>query len=181
MRAKGAILAACLLVGLAGACGARRLEPTVSSPFTEADAGPFDGAADLLGVPGDLPGGWRVRWEEHLRLRAERSDVIAVVALPAARIDSTPERVTTYRLLARVERILKGEAFETLELPLREGDPGWATVEGREDRILDGRFIAYVKWYRPSEDEPVRARWHLSPASEDVLQETEAAIAALED
>jgi hypothetical protein len=177
MRALGLALLALFAV----ACGGARLEPTVSSPFTEADAGPFDDAVDRLEVPEQLPGGWGTRWAAQLRHRAARSDVIAVVHVPATRIDSTPERVTTYRLLATVERTLKGDAFETLELPIREGELGWETVQGHEDRILDARFVAYVKWYRPSEDEPVRAHFHLSPASEEVVRATEAALAAVEE
>ncbi len=198
MAPRAALLAA--LLATVAACGAGRTGPRVSSPFTEADATAFDDAVDRLATPEGLPEGFRERWQRRLCMRSSRSDVVAVVTVRNLRLDTNPDRVSRYRVVAHVERQLFGDEIEELALSVREGDIGWDTVAGREDKILGGTFIAYVKWYhradegegesldarREADEEdddelPVDAHWHLSPASEQVLRRTERALASREE
>jgi hypothetical protein len=181
------------------ACGAS-LGPRVSSPFTAGDAEVFDDAFDRLATPTDLPEGFRERWQRRLCKRAARSDVVAVVTVPNIRVDTNPDRVSRLRIIAHVERQLFGDGIDELVLPVREGEVGWDTVSGREDELLGGTFVAYVKWVHRDDDEepglsarassedaeaederPVEAHWHLSPASEQVVGATERALVARED
>ncbi len=186
-------------LALVAACGGAQ-GPRVSSPFTESDAEVFDDAVDRLSTPADLPEGFRERWQRRLCRRSARSDVVAVVTIPSVRADTNPDRRSRYRIVARVERQLHGEAIDELVLPVREDDPGYETVHGRDDALLEGTYVAYVKWYHrrddgdavgfdariedgegdDEDDLPVDAHWHLSPASEQVLEATERALEARE-
>jgi hypothetical protein len=75
-----------------------------------------------------------------------------------------------------VERTLLGEADKELELRVRDGQPGFPTVHENLQRIQDRSFLVFVKWYRDDVGERA-ARFHLSPASEAIVSETEKIVA----
>ena len=50
---------------------------------------------------------------------------------------------------------------------------GYQTVRMNEDRLLDGSFVAFVKWgLDPDSSDPV-AHWHLSPNSDQVREKVD--------
>jgi hypothetical protein len=61
-----------------------------------------------------------------------------------------------------------------IELAVNETQPGYLSVRENMSRIADKQYVAYVK-QSPDGDNA----WHLSPASEQVLRETESKITQL--
>lgn len=160
-----------LAIAVAAGCGgasASVLRP--SSPFTEEDARYFDGSVDFVEDPSALEGRWADSWDEELEERVGRLDVLAAVEVHTLRTDVDLERRRTYRLFARVDRQLYGDVeLDELELVVREGEPGFPTVADNQRRVLHQPFLAFVKFAESPEDGNVRARWHLSPVSQPVL------------
>lgn len=164
-------LATLTLVGTIAATGcgaaAREIVPVVSSPFTEAHAALFDDGMDLVRDPRMLDGHYLETWEDELDQRVGEADLVAVVTIRTLRTDVDLDRRQTYRLIGHVDRAWLGEVGEELMLAVREGQRGFALVRTNERRLLDEQYIAFVKWAE-EEDGSVRARWHLSPATEQV-------------
>ena len=170
------IFSAVVLV-LATSCGPAINPAVVTSPFT-ADLEPlFDDGVDFFAEPAALEGSWRDSAIRDTQGRADAADVVAVVEITTVHTDSDPAQRTSFRLVARVERtILGGTPSEDLRLSCREGAPGYPTVADNQDRLLNHRFVVYLKWYE-AEGGQVEAHWHLSPASDGVLVEAERAVA----
>jgi hypothetical protein len=161
-------LALLSLLVLVSACGSttREIVPVVTSPFTDADGALFDNGLDLVSDPRLLEGQWLDTWEDELDRRVSRADVVALVTVRTLRTDVDLDRRQTYRLLTHVDRTYLGEVSDDLSLAVREGETGFGTVRTNERRLLGEQYIAFIKW---ADDEGnVRARWHLSPAAEQV-------------
>jgi hypothetical protein len=95
------------------------------------------------------------------------ADVVAVVTAGTLRTDVDPEQRHTYRLIVHVDRVLYGEHVGTeLELIVTENAGGFASVDENERQILNQQFLVFIKWARV--DRVTRARWHLSPATDQV-------------
>ena len=59
------------------------------------------------------------------------------------------EQRDTFRLIAHVEQVRLGEGVpEELTLIAREGDPGFGTIHDNEERVLNQRFVGYLRWTR---------------------------------
>lgn len=165
------IALACVSAALAGAsgCGGPSTpEIVVTGPFTEEHALAFDNAVDYFAEPSQLEGGWLRDWEEDIDRRVSLADAIAIVEVTTLRTDVDLDRRETYRLLTRVVRERHGELPDDLTLIVRQSDAGYGTVHGNDARILNQRFIAFLKWVE--EEGRIIPRWHLSPASDSVVR-----------
>ncbi|MCG8553861.1 MAG: hypothetical protein MJD61_01015 [Proteobacteria bacterium] len=169
---KGGLRSACLtmvvfLVGC-GADGALRLPV---SEFTAEHAQLYEDGVDFVHDPRALSGRWRMNWERELHDRVRWADFIGVVRVSNILVEVDPEQHTSYRLRTQVEQPLLGEAPNELELPSAYGQAGVDSVARNQQRLLNARLVAYVKWYRNDLGE-IAAHWHLAPASRPVLRRT---------
>lgn len=162
-------IALCVLVS--GACGGpAQVTVSPTSPFSEADALLFDDGVDLMSDPSALGGRWSADWEREFKARVERSDAVLIGEVTTLRTDVDPEQQTTYRLVVRVEEVVRGKVpADEILLSASEGASGYSSVARSMKRIMNKRFVVLLKWYR-STDTKVDAHWHLMPASEPVTR-----------
>lgn len=167
---------------LALACGGpQETVAVVTSPFTDEHAVLFEDGLDLVRDPRVLEGHWLSSWEDELARRTGFADVVALVTIRTLRTDVDLDRRRTYRLMTHVDRVLHGERVgEEIVLIVREGEGGFGTVETNERQLLDRQYLAFIKWAE-DEDGTVRARWHLSPATDQVAGRVRAALRRRED
>jgi hypothetical protein len=164
-------LAGSLLLLLA--CGASNPTPKTSPPLTEEQAQSFENGVDFVASLEGIEGRWRDDWDKELQVRVGSSDLIALVTVRTLRTDTDPEQRVTHRLHARVDRELVGSANEEIELAVHAEAPGFNSVHQNLARLSDKQFVAYVR------RGPDALHWHLSPASEQVVTETESKITEL--
>lgn len=162
-----------LWMAMALGCGGSAVTAAaVTSPFTDEHAQVFDNGLDLVRDPQALEGTWLSTWESDIDRRVGWSDVVALVTVRTLRTDLDLDRRQTYRLIARVDRVLYGENVgEELELRVQQGQAGYRSIEESERRLLDQQFLVFVKWADEEDSQQghiVRARWHLSPATDGV-------------
>lgn len=151
----------------------------VVTPMTSAQGVVFENGIDYIDDPALLEGSWLETWEQEIDLRVRSADVVGYVRITTMRTDTDLERHETHRLVAHIDTLRLGEGVgEELELVVREGDPGFDTVHNQDRRILNQRFVAFVKWTQESEGMPIVARWHLSPASERVVRRVNSLVEA---
>lgn len=156
-------------VAFACGCGGGSGQIKTSSDFTVEHAEFFEDGVDYVANPDVLEGRWRDDWQRELEKRLEYADFIGVVTVTTLRTDIDPGRRTSYRLMTKVDKRLFGEAPKAgLTLLVRDGQPGYETVDGNQRRILDERFVVFVKWYE-NDNELISAHWHLSPASDVIV------------
>lgn len=156
------------LAPLAACGGPQETVAVVTSPFTSEHEAVFEDGLDLVRDPRVLEGQWLTSWEDELDHRVTLADVVALVTVRTLRTDVDLDRRQTYRLVSRVDRVMLGQNVgEELVLSVREGEGGFGTVQTNERSLLDSQYIAFVKWAE-DEDGAVRARWHLSPATDQV-------------
>ena len=161
------------LVGLIGtvltlACGPAAQPIVVTGPFTAEHETAFENGIDYIADPTILEGSWLRSWEDDIDRRVHLSDAIAFVTITTLRQDVDLDRHETFRLIARVDRERHGTLPDEISFVVRQGQPGFGTVTGNDARILNQRFVAFVKW--AEEDGQIVGRWHLSPASERVVR-----------
>ena len=164
-----------LLLGFA-ACGGRssaNVQYTASSPEQERA---FEHGVDFIAALEGIEGRWRNDWEHDLQVRVASADFIGTVKVKTLLTETDPEQRVTHRLVGTVERTLSGDAGKEVELRVREGQLGFATVHDNLQRIQDRSFVAFVKWYRDDAGEKA-AHFHLSPASEAIITQTERTVA----
>lgn len=158
------VLAAC-----GGANGSENPAMRPSSPFTAEHAKFFDDAVDLIREPEVLGGRWAEEWDEDLRGRVGYADLVARVVVQTLRTDTDLEHRNTYHLVCQINEVLHGESpGRSTEVAVSEGTGGFETVARNERRIVDGRFILFVKWYSDDAGE-VKAHWHLTPATRELV------------
>ncbi len=166
------LLLACSVL-LALACGAKQ-KPRATVPLTPDQLKAFDRGVDFVATLEGLEGRWRDDWDRDLALRVAGSDRIAVVTVRTLRTDTDPQQHVTYRLVVQIDRNLLGDASaKEVELPVGTGEPGFMSVQENLGRIADQQFVAYIK------GDPAGTHWHLSPASEPILTETQGKITEL--
>lgn len=166
---------------LAHGCGGGPVQMRTSSEFTDLHAEFFEDGVDYVANPDVLEGRWREEWQREIEKRLEYSDFIGVVTVITLRTDIDPGRKTSFRLMTTVDKRLLGEAPKGgLTLLVRDGQPGYETVAGNQRRILDESFVAFIKWYE-DENELISAHWHLSPASDVILDRIRELISRRED
>jgi hypothetical protein len=160
------------LVFLAGACAGAATGLEVTSPFTEEDARVFGDGVDFIADPAGLEGPWYDSWHSEMEHRVKAADLIAAITVRTMRTDVDLDRRRTMRVVADVDDVVLGKApGDEVVLVVREGQSGFASVEGNEKRILNQAFMAYIKWYRRDDGE-VAAHWHLAPATPGIVSET---------
>jgi hypothetical protein len=162
------------LLFLTVACGGAKTT-TVVTPLTPEQAKAFDHGIDFVTTLEGLEGRWRDDWDQDLQVRVSSADLIAAVTVRTLRTDTDPTQRVTYRLVAHVDRELVGEQGDKeLELAVNDAQPGYLSVRENMTRIADKQYVAYVKRGPDGGD-----AWHLSPASDQVLSETESKITQL--
>lgn len=152
------------------ACGGPSAAPKTAPPLTEEQAKSFEDGIDFVASLEGIEGKWRDEWDRELQIRVGAADLIALVTVRTLRTDTDPEQKVTHRLHARIDRELVGDVGEEIELAVRADQPGFNSVHQNLARIGDKQFVAYVR------KGPERLHWHLSPASEEVVSETERTI-----
>ena len=161
-----------------GGGGASSTHP--SSPFTAEHAKFFDDAVDLIREPGVLGGRWAEEWDEDLRGRVGYADLVARVVVQTLRTDTDLEHRNTYHLVCPINEALRGEKpGDSIEVSVSEGSGGFETVARNERRIVDGRFVLFVKWYGDDAGE-VKSHWHLTPATRDLVAQVKQMLADAE-
>ncbi len=155
------------------ACGGSQDEELIGSPMDTEDYEYFDGAIDFVADPEALQGQWREQWSNGLDQRVRRADAIAYVTVQTYRTDIDPNGGETKRFSITVDRNLSGEVEEGMTFTSRPGEIGYNTVDGREDQILNSRFVLFLRWHLPEGGTVATPYWHLSPAVEAVTARTE--------
>ena len=165
--------ASAMAVGLT-ACGGSALQVAeVTSPFTTDQSQVFEDGVDFVADPDVLSGRWRDDWSRDFQARVAGADLIAVVHVHTLRTDTDLDRRTTFRIVAAIRELKLGEAPEDeLSLPVHEGDGGFDSIESNQRRILETDFLAFIKWYT-ADGGRVAPHWHLSPATDPIVQRAE--------
>ncbi|MEM6962833.1 MAG: hypothetical protein AAF550_13990, partial [Myxococcota bacterium] len=134
-------------------------------------AGIFDHGVDLIENPSALQGQWKSDWFHELRTRVESADRIVLLSVHTIRTDTDPNRRTTYRIVATVLEELHGTVGEDdVLLSVSDSDRGYAGVRLSQSRILNQRFIGFIR--RFTDRGILGQHWHLSLATTPVLDET---------
>jgi hypothetical protein len=161
---------------LVGACGAKPPPKVQYTQVTPEQERVFEHGVDFVAALEGLEGRWRDDWDRDLQERVAGADFIGTVHVKTLLTETDPEQRVTYRLMGTVERTLIGDANKEIELRVREGQLGFPTVHDNLQRLQDRSFVAYVKWYRDDVGERA-AHFHLSPASEAIVSQTESTVA----
>lgn len=156
------------------ACAKSVQTPVATQPLTVAQAQAFDDGVDFVASLEGLEGRWRDDWDRDLQTRVGDAESIALVTVRTLRTDTDPQQQVTYRLVAQVDRELVGKLGRELELAVRADELGFTSVQENIARITDRQYVAYVI------TGPNGPSWHLSPASSEVVTETESKITQLD-
>lgn len=168
-----------LALAIAG-CGAAAPQVVVT-PMTPEGQAAFENGVDFIDDPSLLEGSWLDNWESEIEHRVTLSDGIAVVRITTVRRDTDLEHHDTYHLVATVESIRFGDVPTDVSLAAREGDAGYGTLVGNDERLLTppsdhpDHFVLFLKWTR-GEDGGLVPRWHLSPAGTGIVQRVNSLI-----
>jgi hypothetical protein len=157
------LLLACVLAS----CGGKSTGPTVKSPFLAEDEALFDGGVEFVDDPEKLTGRWKEDWEREMAQRVARADAIYVGDVSSTRLGSDFGGKSFIDLAFDVEKRLHGTGSGTVDLRSRPEDAGYRTLARAGDRLLSGKYVAFVKW--AEDDGAVRGRFHLAYASDVVL------------
>jgi hypothetical protein len=171
--ARSLSIAVLLAIGLF-ACGGAAKKANYT-PATPEQLRVFEHGVDFVAALEGIEGRWREDWDRELQERVGGADFIGIVRVETLLTETDPEQVVTHRLVTRVIRTIAGEAGKTVELRVREGEVGFPTIHDNVTRIQAREFLAYVKWYKDDLGERA-AHFHLSPASEPVVSETEKVV-----
>ncbi|HEX5656883.1 MAG TPA: hypothetical protein VFX59_06795, partial [Polyangiales bacterium] len=146
------------------------------APLTPAQVQAFDRGIDFVATLQGLEGRWRDDWDRDLQTRVGAASLVALVTVRTLRTDTSPEQQVTYRLVAQVDRELVGKPKrgQELELAVSADELGFSSVHENIGRIADHQYVAYVM------AGPEGSSWHLSPASAEVVSETESVISQLD-
>lgn len=177
-RTTGAIAFALTSSWSYAACGSSAPRIVVT-PMTAAQEVVFDNGVDFIDDPTLLEGSWLETWEQEIDARVTGSDVVAYVRITTMRTDVDLERRETHRLVAHIDSLRHGAVEgDDVELVAREGEVGFPTVDGNERRILNQRFVAFLRWTQADPQAPIVPRWHLSPASERIVRRVNSLVEA---
>lgn len=171
-----ALLSSVLCIVLCIAACAKTAQTSVATaPLTPEQLQAFDDGIDFVASLEGLEGRWRADWDRDLHTRVGSANLVALVTVRTLRTDTDPQQQITYRLVAQVDRELVGKQRDKeLELAVRADELGFSSVHENIGRITDHQYVAYVK---AGPDGP---SWHLSPASTEVVNETESKITQLD-
>lgn len=163
-------LALCLALGASSACSSTPHQIRPSSPFT-ADMGRlFDDAVDYVQDVQGLGGRVASDWESQIDGLSHSSDLIGIANIETVLQGQDSDGARIYRLTATLSSVIHGEspADHRVQLRVTQGQAGFNTVAGREERLQQGHYVLFVKWYTDGAGE-VQAHWHLSPQSDSLV------------
>lgn len=156
---------------MAFGCGGAAPQAVVTSPFEAEDADIFDDGADFVADPTLLEGRWREDWADEFVDRIDKSDVIALVRIVTVRTSVDLNHRTSYHLVPESKQGVWQELPDSVELVVREGAPGYASVDHALERLQRGEYMLFIKWYTNDVGQ-VAAHWHLSPGTSPVIART---------
>lgn len=169
------LLTACLVCLALGCGGGTQLKTQAGPPLTADEQKVFDDGVDFVATLEGLEGRWREDWDRDLAVRVGGADLIALVTVRTLRTDTDPQQRVTYRLQLQLDRELVGNApSREIELTVHAEEPGFRSVDENLGRLVDTQFMAYLR------RGPDGMRWHLSPAADQVVVETESKITQLQ-
>jgi hypothetical protein len=158
-----------LLLALSTSCASRpQIRPT--SPFTAEMGHHFDDSVDYVSNLDDIGGRLATDFRTQIDYLGRNSDLIAIARIETVTVSQDPDGTQSYRLTAAVTEGIKGTIPEDSRVSLRasQGQAGYNTVQGRQERLQSGRWLLFVKWYTDGAGE-VRPHWHLSPHSDGLV------------
>lgn len=158
-----------LLAGLICSCSGPTQTVQVTSPFNASLEGVFDNGADFVVDPEPLAGPWLAEWEESIDKRVTYADSITLFRVETLRNDTNLDRVNTLRLLGHIEKQRIGQIPTEQTLTVNEHQPGYASIAGNEEKLLQKLFLLFIKWTH-DEHGHVVPRWHLSPGTDKVVR-----------
>ena len=170
-----------LALAWTGGCGgpaATALRP--GRPLAPEEGPLFENGVDLVARPEQLSGRWGEDWSRELQGRAEHADVVLRLRIETVRTDIDPDGRRVLRLEGKVGQVLFGtwpEAQDTVTLRVADTEAGFGTVDGRDAQLMGTPFVAFLRLL-PSPDGGVRMRWHLSPATGEVMGRLEPLLRA---
>ncbi len=160
------VLALCLC--LTSAC-ASRPQIRATGPFTAEMARYFDDSVDYITNLDELGGRMAADLNTQLGFLARTADLIAVVRIETVAVSQDPDGTQAYRLMGAVTETLHGTAPDHhVQLRAVQGQAGYNTVSGRQDRLQNGRWLVFIRWYTDGQGE-VRAHWHMYPHSDAMV------------
>ena len=172
--ALGLVLATSLA---ASACGSTSSQ-FVARPITAAQAAVYDNGIDYVDNPSLLEGQWLETWEREIDQRVTEADAVSYVTISTIRTDADLERRETFRLTAHSDSIRYGTLDQDFVLISARTDAGFGTVRGNDTRILNNRFVLFVRFVQETAEAPMTARWHMSPASEQIVRRVNSLVDA---
>jgi hypothetical protein len=161
----------------ASGCGSTSSE-LVARPITAAQAAVYDNGIDYVDNPALLEGSWLETWEQEIDQRVSQADAVSYVTISTIRTDADLERRETFRLTAHSDSIRYGQIDEDMVIVSARSDAGFDTVRGNDTRILNNRFVLFLRWVQEDVNSPRVARWHMSPASDLIVRRVNSLVDA---
>lgn len=161
-------LALCFAL-LAGCASRPQIQTT--GPFTAEMGRYFDDSVDYISNLDDMGGRMASDLNSQLAYLGRTADIIAVVNIETIAVSSDADSGQAYRLVANIAETLHGTAPADNHLQLRavQGQAGYNTVQGRQDRLQSGRWLVFARWYTDGQGE-IRAHWHMYPHSDALVR-----------
>ena len=161
----------------ASGCGSTSSE-LVARPITAAQAAVYDNGIDYVDNPALLEGPWLETWEQEIDQRVTQADAVSYVTISTIRTDADLERRETFRLTAHSDSVRYGQIDEDMVIVSARSDAGFDTVRGNDTRILNNRFVLFLRWVQADANSPRVARWHMSPASDLIVRRVNSLVDA---
>ena len=156
-------------------CGGAPARST--APLRPEQASLFENGIDWITAPTALQGQWKTEWYNELDQRVQHADVIADCKIRTLRTDIDHDQRVVHRMSIRLSKVYQGEVdADDLELAVSDHQAGFPSVDQGKERILDRRFVAFVRWAKDT-DGQVRPHYHLGAASPEVLAEVKKRVA----
>jgi hypothetical protein len=162
------------VAGLSG-LGCTKTILDVGEPWDSKEAPFFDDGVDVIKDPQALSGEWAYRQRNWLEGRIQLADTISIVNIQSVQTKTDVEGNSVKRIDVAVVKPIYGQTpAEDLSLVSPQDAPGHELLL-RFERHLQGRFILFARWFKNDRDnaEQVEHHFHLSPASEALLDEVE--------
>lgn len=140
------------------------------SPWDESLVEFFDDSIDFTMDPQSLSGQWLYDYQNHLKMRMKKSEIVMAIKILSMTLKTDPEGRQCKDLYAQIKTIVKG-SYPSSNITLRVCDNSMGFDSFKEDdrRIFDRIHVAFIKLYRRASGQ-VAMHWHLSPLSEGLKE-----------